>query len=140
MRDLGMELHSKNGLGFVPESGNRRVRTSSHQPIVRWQRPHLVAVAHPHRDTFVLCESGKDSRRVIDLELGPPILASLPEGDHAPLEMSDQVHPVADAEHWRDVQESRIGGWDALPVDGVGATTQDNAGWPPLAHPIDRFR
>ena len=62
----------------------------------------MVAMAHPDLRLLAPLEAGEDAFGLADGELGAAVFA-LPRLDLPPLQVGDELHPVADAEH-RDSQ------------------------------------
>src|SRR5579872_5788682 len=87
----------------------------------------VITVAHPHGHLFAFLKAIERAARFGDFDLGAPIFAYAWD-DRATGQMRDELHAVADAEHWGDVEQCRVGGWDVFFVDRIGAAAQDDPG------------
>lgn len=96
MRDLGVELHAKYGLGLVDDSGKRRGwGLSNHVERCRLVRD-LVSVRHPHlergakvRKQFVRKRVGVCTRRGSNLNLGETVFTVRVGFNFAAKDLSD---------------------------------------------------
>src|SRR3954466_6247274 len=141
MRDLGMELDAEPRLAFVPERGDGGAVTARRAEEPAGERPHLIAMAHPGDEVLRRLEATEEWTRVAaHLYLGAPVLPALGRNDFAAVQVRDEVHPVADAEDRRDLERGRLGGRHVLAVNRVRAAAEDDAGWRPLANPLDGAR
>jgi hypothetical protein len=96
----------------------------------------VVSVTHPHGHALALTKAIEEPIGLQDFELRAPVL-SRAWRDPPTLEMRDQLHSVADTQHWRDAEEFRIGAGAIVVVYRAWTATQDDPRRVPLANPLE---
>jgi hypothetical protein len=135
--NLRVELHPEERPPAVLEGGDRRVGTRGGHLVARRRHIDVVAMAHPHRRLLAGPEA-PEQPPTLDPQVGPSVLAAAGAGDVASRELRQELHPVAETEHGRvQLQQLRVGSWDAFAVDRVGPSRKNDALRFPLPDPLD---
>jgi hypothetical protein len=100
----------------------------------------MVPVAHPHRCGLADPKPAEQSGLPRRADLVAAVLPLSTARHLGAVQVRDQLHAVAHAQHWGDVEERNIGGRRILAVDRIRATAQDDARRIPFANPIERAR
>jgi hypothetical protein len=134
-----MELHAEERPVLRPESRDwHGLGGSQHLEAGRY-RLHAVAVAHPHRRALTCLETIEQIVGLQNRELGTTVLPLRGAVHGTAAQLSDQVHPVADAQD-RDTQVKQRGirAGDVVPIDARRPSREHHTGRLRVPDPVDR--
>src|SRR5689334_25124289 len=95
-------------------------------------------MTHPGDEGLRRLEAAEERTGVAaHLHFGASILPTLRWDHLAAIQVCDEVHAVADAEHRCDLEGGRLRRRDVLAVNRVWTTAEDDAGRRPLPNPFD---
>ena len=136
--DLRMKLDGKVRPGLVFDSGDRTIVAGRRQPEPGGDGLHKVAVTHPDGGLFTRVEAGEEPA-AMNLELGPAILAPTRRDHLGAGGFGDQIHPVAEPQHWHpEIEDPPVDGRRSFVVDRIGTTGEDDAPGRPVLDPVER--
>src|SRR5436305_6568802 len=98
-------------------------------------------MAHPGDERLARVEAPKQrARATAYLHLRASILAAICRRHFATVQVGDEVHAIANAEHRGDVERRLLGGGYVLAVNRIRSATKDDSGRRPLTNPVDGAR
>ena len=98
----------------------------------------MIPMAHPHLRCVTDLEAGEHASRFHHFDISATILAPAGTDHTAALQMRNQLHAVADAEHRCHIQQRGVDCRCADIGHGTRTAAQDDAGRVPGSDPLER--
>src|SRR5207253_5783394 len=102
---------------LVPESADRIAVTLRGDTVAFGWLLDMIAVTHPGRHGLVGRETSEQTLWLQYLHFGASVLAAIGANYLTAFDVRDQLHPVTNAEHGRDIENGGIGERDVVAVN-----------------------
>src|SRR5438045_6611904 len=105
------------------------------------QRAHLITMAHPGDECFIVVETTKERPAVrTEIHFRAAVLAAVGGRDFTAVEIRHEIHPVAHAQYRRDLERGQLRRRDVVAVYGVWTAAENDSRRRLLTYPFSRSR
>ena len=122
---------------LVTESADRIVGAFSSDDVALGRLLDMIAMAHPRGHRLTLREPGEERLRLEHFHFCSSVFTTIGANHLSALDVRDQLHPVADAEDGRDVEDPGVGEGNVVTIHRVRSAAKNDACRFPIPKPLD---